>query len=679
MRKKFIALSMVGVLSLAIMSSGCSKETNNTDNSTVKSTDNASKDAANTEAKDEATSVDTIDKSDDEILTPEWAKESVFYEIFVRSFCDGNGDGIGDFKGIASKVDYLKELGVDAVWLMPMMDSTTYHGYDVVDYYTTNPDYGTMEEFEEMLKVLHDNDIKVIIDFVVNHTSSSNKWFRDAVENENSEYKDYYFIYDEYPEGMKEIRKDQESGKYYYGHYDTIMPDLNYSNQKVRDSIKEIAGFWLDKGVDGFRLDGAKEIDIDESITHSWWKEFTSYVSEKNPKAFVVGENWNNSPNTIAPFYADMNSSFNFPLASAVEGMAGGVMRDYVTELVNARQKYQEEADSKDSVNKYMIDSTMINNHDMDRVATRLKDINKEKLAAAIFMTLPGTPFIYYGDELGQYGQSPDQFRREPFDWFKSATGQGQADFYKSAGIDAKYVVADDGISYEEEKDDDSSLFNYYKKLISIRKENPILFNGDYKTFGMNDGLYAYTISGAQDESTLLVIHNQRDEAKTFELKEDALDLITGQTVKADAAVKIDSCSTMILKYTAQDVPLNEEEFVYENEGEYKAIFNITLPENTPENEDIYIVGTFNDWNECDDRYIVERTSKTTATITLTNVAKGNIEYKFTRGSWNAREQNADGADVIGPEQKQNRNYRFDEDNTTVDVVIEHWSDIKEE
>ena len=166
-------------------------------------------------------------------INPQWAETTVFYEIFVRSFADSNGDGVGDFKGIEENIDYLKELGIGAIWLMPIMETTTYHGYDVVDYYSTNPDYGTMEEFDSLVKACHEEDIKIIIDLVANHTSSENPWFQEALKNENSKYCDYYSIAESIPvaENHKEYpywRQDKERGLYYFGHFDSIMPDLNY-------------------------------------------------------------------------------------------------------------------------------------------------------------------------------------------------------------------------------------------------------------------------------------------------------------------------------------------------------------------------------------------------------------------------------------------------------------------
>lgn len=673
MKKKI--LSVLLLMSM-LLCAGCNSNTN--ENVTPTATVSPTQMAEGSGTGDSNAGGENQEQEDKKEYTdPTWAENSIFYEIFVRSFCDSDGDGIGDFMGVASKVDYLKDLGVDAIWLMPIMETTTYHGYDVVDYYDVNPEYGTMEEFDEMLKVLHDNDIKVIIDFVVNHTSSSNEWFIEALNDANSKYRDYYFIYEEFPQGMSNIRKNMATGLYFYGNYDGIMPDLNYANQSVRDDVKEVAGFWLDKGVDGFRLDGSKEIDADGEITHGWWKEFTNYVSEKNPAAFVVGENWNNSAKTIAPFYADMNSSFNFPFATAIEDMANGAVRDYVTELNEARKLYQETADSQGSANKYMIDSTMLTNHDMNRVAYRVEDIKGQKLAAALFMTLPGTPFIYYGDEIGQLGGGTDPMKREAFDWYKSGSGEGQVNNKTAIGADAKFIIPDDGISYEEEKDVEDSIFNYCKKLIKIRKDNPVMFAGDYKTFGRSEEMYAYTISGAEDGSTIVVVHNIAGAAKDVTVNVAGEELLTGKEINAGDKVNVGEGGTIIIKYNSSDAPLLSEEFIYQEAEKYKVTFNVTLPENTPEDENIYIVGSFNDWNECDDDYILIRTSKTTATITVEQEANKTIEYKFTRGMWPKREQNKDGADLIGPEQAQNRRCQFDKDGKVEEVVIELWSDLK--
>ena len=317
-------------------------------------------------------------------INPEWAETTVFYEIFVRSFADGNGDGIGDFKGIEENLDYLKDLGIGAIWLMPMMESTTYHGYDVVDYYAPNPDYGTMEEFDSLVNACHEKGIKVIIDFVVNHTSSSNAWFKEALADESSKYREFYSIADKIPVDEKDStysswRQDEETGMYYYAHYDKIMPDLNYNKQAVRDEIKNVAKFWLEHGVDGFRLDGSKEIDADIKVTLSWWTEFTNFVADINKEAFIVGENWTTEYAEVGRYYEAMPSSFNFIAADAILSMSKGQYIDIVEQMNKMRERYTSKVESTD-VNAIMIDSVMIGNHDMDRVVTRVNSVEKLSL-----------------------------------------------------------------------------------------------------------------------------------------------------------------------------------------------------------------------------------------------------------------------------------------------------------
>lgn len=606
-----------------------------------------------------------------------WARNAVFYQIFVRSFYDGNGDGIGDFQGITKNIEYLKELGVDAIWLMPMFESSTYHGYDVVDYYSVEQDYGTMEEFQELVDSCHENDIKIIVDFVVNHSSSYNEWFRDALSNPESEYRDYYLIQDTEPENMSMWWQDEETGLYYYGHYDSIMPDFNYDNAAVHEKIKDVAGFWLDKGIDGFRLDGSNNIDEEnESATHAWWQEFTAYVKEKNPDAFIVGENWYSNTQSIAPYYGDMYSSFDFPLCNKIADMTGGSQTDVVSILTDVHESYAAAAEGSNGLVSYFADSTMVGNHDMDRIATRAGSQENARLAAALLMTLPGTPFIYYGDELGQYGQSPDGNRREPFDWYASAEGEGMTVMKGTYFDNMVYTVAGDGISYEEEAADENSTFHYYKKLIAIRKENPMLFYGKYETIGFCDGAYAYCVTDDSESDMLLIVHALREDV-SFTLKSAGTDLLTGTEYAADDTVNLPSKNTLILKCAADGTLLSADEFSKDiSEGEYTITVSVTLPDNTPMDENIYIVGTFNDWNECDENYIMTRTSETTCEIKLTAEAYSSMEYKFTRGSWDMREQNAAGEDLVGPLQKQNREYIFETDEDVLECTIDKWSDI---
>ena len=609
-----------------------------------------------------------------EKLNPEWAETTTFYEIFVRSFADSNGDGIGDFKGITQKVDYLKELGVGAIWLMPMMESTTYHGYDVADYYAVEQDYGTMEDFDELIKTCHDNDIKVIIDFVVNHTSYQNEWFKEALADKNSKYREFYSIQDTDP-GEDGWYQDEETGQYYYGHYDKIMPDLNYNSQAVRDEIKSVADFWLEHDIDGFRLDGSNNIDDDISVTLDWWSEFSKEVMSKKGDAFIVGENWYNNYTEIANFYQSMPSSFNFIATDEILEMAKGHNTDIVADLNTMHESFEGKSSGEKGVSALMIDSVMIGNHDMDRVATRLNSQEKSKLAAAIQFTLPGTPFIYYGEEIGQLGQKPDDNRREPFDWYANAEGEGMTEMTDAFfNPTLTYVVPNDGISLEEEKEDKDSIWNHYRKLIQIRNENPAFYQGTYETLGMGGGgLYAYSVTG--EDGKYLVVHNQRGEAKTITLNVDGKDIYHEEEVSA-GEYTLEGYNSLILKYDSDTCPINADDFQAEEEKEYTVTIRVTVPENTPD-EPIYIIGSFNNWKLAEQKYSMTKVGDYTYECTLTGGAYSDIEYKYNRGNWNAREQNANHEDLVGTLQKENREYNFEEDGYVQEDVIESWSDVQ--
>lgn len=665
MKRRILSLLLVACIALGLCACGNDKKTE--------------KETGEQTTNEQGTQGD--DKAEETVvgINPEWAETTVFYEIFVRSFADSNGDGIGDFKGIEENLDYLKELGIGAIWLMPMMESTTYHGYDVVDYYKPNPDYGTIEEFDSLVKACHDKGIKVIIDFVVNHTSSSNAWFKEALADESSKYREFYSIADEIPVNEKDStysswRKDEETGKYYYAHYDKIMPDLNYNKQTVRDEIKNVAKFWLEHGVDGFRLDGSKEIDADIKVTLSWWTEFTKFVADINNEAFIVGENWTTEFAEVGRYYEAMPSSFNFIAADAILSMSKGQYIDIVAEMNKMRERYITKVESTD-VNAIMIDSVMIGNHDMDRVVTRVNSVDKAKLAATIQFTLAGTPFIYYGEEIGQAGQKPDDNRREPFDWYKSADGKYMTKMTEIFfNPELKYVVADDGVSVEEEKADDNSILNHYKKLITIRNEHKTFYNGTYETLGMGgEGLYAYKVS--DENGQYLVIHNQRANDKTITLNVGGKDLYNDKDIEA-GSYELKAYKSLILKYDSDVSPINESEFVKEEAKDFTVTFRVTVPENTPD-EPIYIIGTFDNWTVADEKYIMTKVDDYTYEYTMTGPELSGIEYKYNRGNWDAREQNADHVDLVGPLQKENREYTYYEDNYVVEDVIESWSDVE--
>lgn len=672
-RKKCLALLLTACMVLGIPA--CSSTS--TESSSTTTTTESAQDATTQTPETESASTEVTESVVG--INPEWAEKAVFYQLFVRSFADGNGDGIGDFKGIEENLDYLKDLGINGIWLMPMMESTTYHGYDVVDYYSPNPDYGTIEEFDSLVTACHENDIKIIIDFVVNHTSSSNEWFTTALADSDSKYRDFYTISETIPvketdSTYSEWKQDETSGLYYYAHYDTIMPDLNYNNQEVRDEIKNVAKFWLDHGVDGFRLDGSKEIDTDINVTLDWWSEFTTFVADIKQDAFIVGENWSSNYIEVGRYYEAMPSSFNFIAADEIISMTNGQYIDIVADMNQMRTRYTDKVASTD-INALMIDSVMIGNHDMDRVATRVNSEEKAKLAASIQFTLAGTPFIYYGEEIGQLGQKPDDNRREPFDWYQSGDGEYMTQmteiFFNPV---LTYVQPNDGISVEEESANADSMLNHYKKLIAIRNANPAFYNGTYETLGMGGGgLYAYKVS--DEENQYLVVHNQRNNDKTITLNVDGTDLYNNTEVLA-GSYELKAYSSLILKYDSEENPINESDFAEEEAQTFTVTFRVTVPENTPD-EPIYIIGTFDNWTVADDTYVMTKVDDYTYEYTMTGLEMSSIQYKYNRGNWDAREQNAEHVDLVGSLQKENREYTYYEDNFVVEDVIESWSDIE--
>lgn len=459
-----------------------------------------------------------------------WPKDSIFYEIFVRSFYDANNDGQGDFKGITKKLDYIKDLGVNALWLMPMMDTPSYHGYDISDYYKVEPEYGTMEDFEEMVKTAHEKGIKVIIDLVINHTAMDNKWFVDA--QKNGAYRDYYIFADKF-DNTKEKGEWGQSTWYrekkntFHAIFSMGMPDLNFRNQKVRAEMKNVAKFWIDKGVDGFRLDATKHIDEDSEVTHSWWKEFNAYVKSVNPNTYLVGEAWDNY-NVSGKFFADMDSTFNFSMQTTINNMVSG-MNSTVVKDVN------EMAGLFEKINPDYIDATFIANHDMNRIGSTVGgDALKEKLAITILMTTPGTPFMYYGEELGMKGEKPDPYIREPMEWYAAAKGEGMPNMEKWADV-VEYGKPNDGISVEEEQSNPESMLNYYKKLIQIRRDNPFLFKTlPKKVNGLSQRMNGYDVVG--NDYTIRVVYNLNREEKIYELNmegyQNSIELISGSVEK---------------------------------------------------------------------------------------------------------------------------------------------------
>ncbi len=426
-----------------------------------------------------------------------WWRDAVFYEIFVRSYCDSDGNGIGDFNGITSKLDYLQSLGIKGIWLMPINPSPSYHGYDVLNYYAVNPQYGTMDDFEALVAEAHARGIRIIIDLVLNHTSSQHPFFVDANNNPQSPYRDWYIWADSYSGNHWYTG----TTGYYYAFFASGMPDLNYKNPDVTAQMYNVVRFWLkDVGIDGFRIDAAKHL-IEEGLqlegaesTHAWLRDFHAMYKAENPEAYTVGEIYGAGAFAATGYTGDqLDEIFNFEMSSGFTGSALGGSNTGINSAITFALEDMPEGEY----------ATFLTNHDQNRIMSTLRgDVGKAKVAASLMLTSPGTPFIYYGEEIGMEGKKPDEDLRLPMQW----SGADNAGF--TAGIPwrvpaANYLQA----NVAEETNDPDSLLSHYRTLITIRNQHPALRTGSISSVSTNNpGVYAAL--RVSDSETILILVN---------------------------------------------------------------------------------------------------------------------------------------------------------------------------
>ncbi|MCB2377271.1 T9SS type A sorting domain-containing protein [Hymenobacter sp. BT635] len=404
-----------------------------------------------------------------------WWNDAVFYEIFVRSFYDSNGDGQGDFAGLTQKLDYLNDgnpatttdLGITGIWLMPMMESPSYHGYDVTNYQATEPDYGTMAQFEAFLAAAHARGIKVIIDLVLNHSSDQHPWFQQAAGSATSSYRDWY----RWSATSPGAGWHQRGGSYYYGYFWSGMPDLNWRNPQMKSAMWDATRFWLQKGVDGYRLDAVKFLvengTVNENTpeTMQVLEEFHDVVRQANPNAFTVGEAWSNTA-AVVPYVLNqrLDACFEFDLSAAIlNSLNTGSPVPLRTQL-----------DVVDRAYPKLQYATFLTNHDQNRVMDMLGgNALRMKQAATLYLTMPGVPFLYYGEEIGMSGSGVDEEKRKPMQW----TAGPNAGF--STGTPWRAPSSNyPQVNVATQATNSSSLLTHYKLLIGLRNTHEALRKG---------------------------------------------------------------------------------------------------------------------------------------------------------------------------------------------------------
>lgn len=406
-----------------------------------------------------------------------------YYEIFVGSFYDSNGDGIGDINGITEKLDYIAELGCNGIWLTPIMAAPSYHKYDTTDYYMVDPDFGTNEDFERLTRIAHEKGIRVVIDLVINHSSSEHPWFTEACDylrtlpsGEEPDksicpYVEYYnFSREPKDNTYKEV---SDSDWYYEAVFDYSQPDLNLHNEELVNELYRIADFWIDLGVDGFRMDAAMHYDDkDQNYNIDFLGQYYKHCIERNPDFYMVSEVWA-SESVIADYYASgIPSLFNFDAADA-EGKLIKAGRGTISsrKFASAMETYQL---TFSDANPDYIDAPFITNHDMGRVANALQsDPESLKFTAGLLLSMNGSPFIYYGEEIGMKSKGKlDQNKRLHMNWGDASEGICT----DPEGSDADIVQTFPCV--EEQLTDSESILSYYKRALSIRNGYPEIARG---------------------------------------------------------------------------------------------------------------------------------------------------------------------------------------------------------
>jgi len=413
--------------------------------------------------------------------SPEFFDRAVVYELFVRSFKDSDNDSLGDLNGVTEMLDYLNDgdpattgdLGINAIWLMPVCQSPSYHGYDVADYYTLEEDSGTNEDFFRLCREAHRRGIRIIFDLVINHCSDKHPYFTDALGNPGSPYSEWFKFTD--PE-------QTEYGAFagYRG-----MPELNFDSREMRDWLLEMAKYWMDPdgdgdfsdGVDGFRC------DVGKGPPHDWWKEMRLELKEVRSDLLLLGEVWDNVETIYGYFDYEYDMQFDYPVYYDLLHLLNEMDKTPLMKTLSTEKK------------RFPLRAQLLrflNNHDNDRIISALGDNHlRSRLAALILLTLPGTPMIYYGEEVGMSGANPpDEAIREPMEW--------------------------DRVALQDK--DPTSLLSWYRRLISLRSQYPALTARDdlaedsFRTLmASNKRIYA-CLRYVEGEDPLMVVVNLSDE-----------------------------------------------------------------------------------------------------------------------------------------------------------------------
>ena len=418
-----------------------------------------------------------------------------WYEIFVRSFADSDGDGIGDLNGVTAKLDYVAGLGVGGIWLMPVMPSPSYHKYDVTDYYGVDPEYGTLDDLRTLLEEAHARGLRVILDLPVNHCSSEHPWFLSAAGAEDSPYRSWFNWSDSPQSGYS-----AGGGAYYESRFVDTMPDLNLDEPAVREEIAAILRFWLcEVGIDGFRLDAVTSLytgNVEANVAFLDWLADTAHGLR--PGCFLVAEAWEGLSNLARYSVSRVDSFFTFPVSQAEGYIAktlGGRARqpglkfgEYVTLL-------------EESLPENTIPAPFLENHDTGRTVsfTGRTNPDKTKIAFGLLAMLRGDLFVYYGQEIGMVGSGEDPNKRLGMLW----TTEAETTLPPPGTTKIEYAYP----SVAEQENDPGSLLNYYRRALALRRDFPVIARGRSTMLPCELDEVCLILRRWEDEELLLVVN----------------------------------------------------------------------------------------------------------------------------------------------------------------------------
>ena len=450
----------------------------------------------------------------------------VFYEIFVGSFSDSDGDGTGDLRGIINRMDYLNDgdpnsglsLGVEGLWLTPIFRSPSYHKYDVTDYYAIDPAFGTQADLEELIVLCHERNVKLILDLPLNHTGSRNEWFArfKAAHLHGNTKDEYYNFYSFYTQGQgspggNTYAPISGTQDYYECNFSGDMPELNFDEAAVRSAVLDVAKYYLDLGVDGFRFDAAKYIYFgDNTRSVGFWDWYLGALRRIKPDIYTVAEVWDSDG--VTDIYYHATDCFNFSVSQSNGRIAEAAKNGNVDRYTSYVDSYIQRVEGIRDGAMYL---PFVANHDTDRAAGFLPvSYGQMQVAANLYLLSPGSPFIYYGEELGMKGSrggaNTDANRRLAMLW-------GDEDTVKNptgTTYDSSKQV-ENGVAVQ--KGDGDSLYSYYKKLLMIRKANPEIARGDYQALNIPDSKLGGFIA-SYEGSSVCVLHNATTEPITVDL-----------------------------------------------------------------------------------------------------------------------------------------------------------------